>query len=106
MAEGAWHLNDPALPTFSAESPIDRFPSVPGQNIPTTFLPTVWGDAGSGHYVLLSAAPAPDLAISGHYPLLLPIPRENGGETFMVRKLNLGQLAEQARELCGANLYG
>ena len=35
---GAWELSDPALPTYSTGSPLDKFVRLPGFEFPDSFL--------------------------------------------------------------------
>ena len=81
QTSSAWTLVDPAIPTITTGSSIDKMMLIPGTHIPSTIFPPDREDDGErGRETQppnYPAVPLPEFALSSHFLALLQIPEES-----------------------------
>ena len=98
LEEGLWQLNDPTLPTANTGSTLDRVLYSPGFYIPSTFIPPDMQDhpvQADAEEPLYPAVVLSHLAISDHYPIILPIPCDTDESTVTTKRLKVSALTEE-----------
>ena len=97
---GAMDLVNPQVPTYAGGTALDKFIFIPGEYIPSTLLPDSPGprqeldqDTDEPFY---PAQVIPYTDLSGHLPIMLPIPCEAAPKQAMkLRRIRIGTLSDE-----------